>query len=124
MILSNRVVLLNWDSKQCFICKDQKNTLRDIVSEMESPDVSVFDVDYENNKKKFKKLGNVLLPSLNVFVDGKQLDFIDTKMNPRKRVGFFKKDEKIIDKKVSAISGRRSKTDLLAILGFAFDEIV
>lgn len=124
MILSNRIVLLNWDSKQCLICKDQNGTLRDIVEQVQLPEMSLFNVDYSDNKKKFTKLGNVLLPSLNVFVDGKQLDFIDTKMNPRKKIGFFKKKERIVDKKVGAISGKRSKADLMKIVEHAMREML
>lgn len=101
MIMSNRIVFLNWTADTCSPCKDQQKILHGIRKDIDSEKISVFDVDFTKYKKNFKRLGNVVVPSLNVFVDGMPISFVDTKLNPMKKTGFWK-HEKVVNKNVTA----------------------
>ncbi len=94
-----------------------------IKNDVQSSQVSIFNVDYKEHKKKFNSLGNTVIPSLNVFIDGKPMTVIDTKMAPRKKIGIFNRQEKIVDKKTTAIVGKPSKEDLLKLFKHSLERI-
>jgi thiol-disulfide isomerase/thioredoxin len=123
MILSNKIVFINWTSDHCAPCRNQKSKLVDIKKEVNSPFIAIYDVDYNKDKKKFKNLGNTVLPSLNVFIEGKPLTVIDTKMSPKKRVGILKKTEKVVDKKTMSIAGERQRADLIKLFKHSLEEL-
>ena len=123
MITSNRIVVFNWTTNGCAPCKDQERTIRSITDNLDSPQITVFNLEYDKHRKAFKKLGNKAVPSINVFVDSTPVQFVDTKINPRKKVGLWK-SSKIVGKNVTAITGRRPDEDLVKIFKESLEMII
>jgi glutaredoxin len=116
IIMSHPVQVINWTSESCMPCKNQERTLREINQELDSIDVGITNIEFHDHKKDFSKLGNKLLPSLNVFVHGAQMKFIDTKLKADGQKG-------IKNKPIKALAGSRSKSTLIGVIHDSLERI-
>jgi hypothetical protein len=110
LIFSHPVQLLNWigGGNTCIPCKNQEQTIRKIVNNIDSSSVGFETIEKKDYNREFKKFGNKALPSLNVFVNGAPMMFVDTKLNLGKKPTRIKPSR--------ALAGSRDETTLINII--------
>jgi hypothetical protein len=116
-IMSHPVTVLNWTSDvNCVPCKNQDRDLAEIGDVVDSDAVGIVNLNFQKNRREFSKLGNKLLPSINVFVRGKQMNFIDTKLRLPGQKGYKSKP-------VKSLAGARSKNTLAHVIRSALEKL-
>ena len=116
-IMSHPVTVINWTSDaNCVPCKNQERDLAEIGDVVDTDAVGIMNLNFQKNRREFSKMGNKLLPSINVFVRGKQMDFIDTKLKIPGQKGFK-------NKPVKSLAGARSKSTLTHVIRSALEKL-
>jgi len=115
--MSHPVTVINWTSDaNCVPCKNQDRDLAEIGDVVDTDAVGIVSLNFQKNRREFSKMGNKLLPSINVFVRGKQMTFIDTKLKIPGQKGFK-------NKPVKSLAGARSKSTLTHVIHSALEKL-
>lgn len=117
VILSHPVQVINWTSNvNCVPCKNQERDLSEIERTVDDRLVGIVSLPFQSYRKEFSKLGNKVLPSINIFVQGTQMSFLDTKLHLAGQKGYK-------NKPVKSLAGARSKKDLKHVVDAAEDKL-
>jgi hypothetical protein len=104
IIGNDNLVFLHWSTRnKCIPCKNSERKWKDINKDIKSSIIKMVFLNIEDYPKDFKKLGNRILPSVNVFFNGNRVKYQDSKIMP--------------GKKLRVIHGERQSDDIARIIG-------
>ena len=117
VIMSHPVQVINWTSgANCVPCRNQDRDLAELEDVLDPGSVGIVSLPFQSHHREFSKLGNKVLPSINVFVQGRQMTFIDTKLRLSDQKGYKSKP-------VRSLAGARSKGTLARVIESALEKL-